>query len=201
LCVIGFFGATYLFSYFFSVPQGCGCRATNMPNALSEAFILENTIGDATSITIRTGQIGDVGGLQICYPQRPRRGNITEISGLADRECQYENNYELGQTSHRKTDIEASIVYEITERFSQFDSKRTAGSNIKRDANGILYINRSTGTCTFGLPEWGEAKLSGRLECVDPVFYPNPWSWFPQTVELFYTRAFYAIHKKPAAAN
>lgn len=53
LCVVALLGAIYLSSYFFAVPQECECRSTAIPSALSELFILENSIGDSNSITAR----------------------------------------------------------------------------------------------------------------------------------------------------
>jgi hypothetical protein len=196
LCAIGFFGAIYFSSYFLSVPQDCECRSTAIPDALSEALILANSIGDSSSITARIRLGG--GELKICYSQTPKKGSIDSSSpGLPPQGCEYENGFNLEETSSRKNDIAAYIEYEIREQSHLYEVPRVH----LKPMNGALYVNRSTNACTFGLLEWGDARLSGRLECADPVFYFNPWSWFPQTVELFYTRAFYAIHKKPAPAN
>ncbi len=196
LCVVALFGAIYLSSYFFSVPQECECRSTAIPSALSEALILENSIGDSNSIAtrIRLGR----GELQICYSKMPKEDRReTSSPGLAAERCEYENSVDLEESGSRKSDIAAYFGYEISEQRPFVEAPREHLIPV----GGALYINKNTNSCTFRALQWNGATLPGCLECADPVFYFKPWSLFPQTVELFYTRAFYAIHKGPSAAG
>ena len=105
--------------------------------------------------------------------------------------------YELETTDGRKTDEAATIAFEITDRNMSLPPPKQDYSELYKRAKGVLSINRSTNACSFELSAWNGKTVSGRVECVDPVFYFNPWSWFPQTTKLFYTRAFYAIHTRP----
>lgn len=128
----------------------------------------------------------------------PRKGRInTSSPGLPPEGCEYENSFDLEESGSRTSDIASYFEYEIGEQRRLFEAPR----EYLMPVSGALYINRNTNACTFGVSQWNGITLPGRLECTDPVFYFNPWSFFLQAVELFYTRAFYAIHKKSSAVG
>jgi hypothetical protein len=172
--------------YYFAVPYNCGCRVADIPSTLSEASILDNSIADTRYITILSGDDIQDDSLSICYLEKPKRGEADPRPWPP--ECKWEmSGYELNERQVLgKSDILTVISY------------RVAGRN--KGELGALVLDRNTHSCEFLMDAWtpkgAEPKrLSGKMECVNKKFYFNPWSLFPQNVELFYTRAFYAIHK------
>jgi hypothetical protein len=192
--VAGLGGAGFVLFHFFAIPQTCSCRATVSPD-LSDAFIVDNSIGDSRSILIAVSSTGG-GILSICYSERePKHGHVTRGNPGSHRQrgCKSEFEYGLGDRNQlRKSDIESIFDYRLTEILN-YDGKRG------KSTRGALYLNRSTNSCGFELKEWNKKFLTGQLEC-DYHILSLPLFW-PQDNELFYTRVFYAIHKVPAGAK
>jgi hypothetical protein len=195
-------GAFFAVDHFFGVPQTCGCRAT-VPPALSDARILDNSIGDARHITIvAAGPFSSL--LTICYSEKPKQGKVDPGRFLPPEDCNWESKYDLEDARELgKSDDKVVIDYDVTERL--YDPKNLFSSKPGKSKVGFLSLDRRTNSCRFGVDEWSQdwkkefekKSLSGQLKCASNNYYFNPWSWFPQSTELFYTRVFYAIHKQP----
>jgi hypothetical protein len=190
-------GAIYAVNHFFAVPQACTCRAT-VPPALSDASLLDNSIGDARHITIvAAGSFSSL--LTICYSEKPKQGKV-DPRFLQPEDCSWESRYDLEDYRELgKTDDKVVIDYDVTERLYDQNGSKPGKSKV-----GFLYLDRRTNSCRFGMDDWSQdwknerdkKLLSGEMNCVGNTVYFNPWSWFPQSTELFYTRAFYALHKQ-----
>jgi hypothetical protein len=172
------------------------CRAS-VPVEFSDELFLENSLDDANAITISRSET------EICYPNKPNKGKAENMVGLKPKTCAFsQSRFELEELGERKTDIEATLAYKIKyQPFTLYPDPDLETSTT--EALGKLYLDRGTNACTFEMfrsegkqSAWGGKKLIGVLECsTERKFYFNPWSWFPQTVGLFYTRIFYAIHR------
>jgi hypothetical protein len=196
LALIALFGSGYYCAvHFFSIPNACQCRAV-IPPEFSETSLLDNSLGDANTFTVSPSKI------EICYSKPPMKGQIDNDVGLSPKGCEfYKWRFDLEAVGERKTDIEATLLFNISYERSPplFGKAETSTAT----ALGKLFMNRARNACTFEafqangkVSAWGENKLTGVLECsTERSFYFNPWSWFPQTTGLFYTRIFYAIYR------
>jgi hypothetical protein len=196
LALIVLFGSGYYGAvHFFYIPDACQCRAV-VPPGFSETSLLENSLGDANTVTVSPVKI------EICYSKPPMKGQADSDVGLSPKGCEfYKWRFDLEEVGELKTDIEATLLFNISYDHSPPLVGKAETSTAT--ALGKLYVNRANNAFTFEafraegkVSAWGENKLTGALECsTERSFYFNPWSWFPQTTGLFYTRVFYAIHK------
>jgi hypothetical protein len=139
-----FVAALLVADHFFAVPDRCGCRAT-APTTLSDAFILDNSIGDARDVTIVANPAR--ASLEICYSEKPKHGEVNRQSAGLTR-CEWDMNYELDESQESKTDIGTVITYSVFGRAMGQDNRSD-----KSEA-GTLYLNRSTNSCSFFMHGW-----------------------------------------------
>ena len=182
-------------AYFFAVPQMCNCIAGTIPSTLSDAFILKNSIRDASLINTEVRD-GDVRIIRACYQQKPVNGDsVTQKTpGPFEKQCRYESRFSLHMLGSAKTYEDVLIAVSV--RDASLLPKNGAKSATKafqgQETTGQFYMNRKDMSCSLRLTDWVDV-LPGQLRCGRPKFHFNAWDW-SQLSELFYTRIFFTLH-------